>query len=93
MKVITYPIGTKLHRLEIWHDGQFIGEYERAQEADIARKTDEIRAALSILLDVFKVHGQFVVRWNGARRSKIVSVNGVEVTIIPTNCWRKPSWE
>ena len=93
MKLITYPIGTKLHRLEIWYRGSFIGEYERSQEADIARKTDEIRAALSILIDVFNTHGQFVVRWNGARRSKIVSVNGVEVATIPINCWRKPSWE
>ena len=40
-------IGKKLHRLTITHNGQFFGEYERTQAADIERKKAEIKCALS----------------------------------------------
>lgn len=91
--VNTQPIGKKLHRLEIFSDGQFIGEYERSQEADIERKKEEIKCALSRLVAIHRSKGEFVVRWDGGRRVKSIRVNGIEVDQIPIECWRRPSWE
>jgi hypothetical protein len=85
-------IGKKLHRLDIRVDGQFIGEYERAQAADVDRKRNEIQCALELLLSKFKKHGELKVRWVGTRRTKVIYANGVEVGVIPKDCWRKPSW-
>ena len=33
LTVTPHPIGKKLHRLDIYADGRYIGEYERAQAA------------------------------------------------------------
>lgn len=86
-------IGKKFHRLAILNDGQFIGEYERSQEADIERKKEEIKCALSKLVEIHRSRGEFVVRWDGRRRVKSIRVNGIEVDQIPIECWRRPSWE
>ena len=83
----------KQHRLVISYGGQIIGEYERAQESDIDRKKAEIKCALAMLLDIHRRKGEFTVRWDGKRRVKSIRVNGVEVGLIPHDCWRKPSWE
>lgn len=94
-KLVVKPelIGKKLNRLDIFHDGQHIGEYERSQAADIDRKIDEINAASNLLLETYRKHGQFVVRWDGSQQKKSVRVNDIEVSSIPKECWRKPSWE
>ncbi len=91
LQVNAHSIGTKLYRLEISHNGQFIGEYERAQKDDIARKKEEIDCASELLLDIYRKKGAFVVRWDIKRRLKSIRVNGVEVDQIPRNCWLKPS--
>lgn len=93
LRIDSQLLGTKFHRLSIYYDGHLLGEYERAQAADIARKTEEIRCALPKLLDIFKAHGEFRVRWDGTRRVKSVRVSNIEVWQIPKNCWRKPSWQ
>ena len=85
-------IGKKLHRMEIFSGGQFIGEYERSQAADIDRKTREINCASKLLLEIFRKHGQFVVRWDGSEHKKSIRVNEIEVGTVPKECWRKPSW-
>lgn len=85
-------IGKKLHRLEIRHDGHYIGEYERSQAADIERKTEEISCALNLLLGIYRRHGEFQVRWSRDRKEKVVYVQGIERGVIPKSCWRKPSW-
>ena len=90
--VTAFPIGIKLHRLELRVDGQFIGEYERSQAADIERKRSEVACSEGFLLQVYKNHGEFKVRWNRDRREKIVFVGDVEVGLIPRECWRTPSW-
>jgi hypothetical protein len=77
----------------IYYDGQFLGEYERSQAADIDRKTEEIQCAIGTLLEIFQTHGEFRVRWDGKRGVKSVRVNDIEVWQIPKNCWRKPSWK
>jgi hypothetical protein len=92
MKVIAHPIGKVLHRLEVWDDGAYIGDYERSQEADIPRKTQEIEAALPMLREVAARCGPFVVRWNGRRRAKVVYANDIEVAEIPKAYWEKPTW-
>lgn len=93
LRVDAQSLGTKLHRLAISYDGQFIGEYERSQAADIDRKKEEIKCALSLLLGIYRSKGEFVVRWDGRQRVKSVRVSGIEVAQIPTRCWRRPSWE
>jgi hypothetical protein len=85
--------GSKLHRLLIFHEGKYIGEYEKSQDADIERKTAEIHDAESILLEVFNKYGEFCVRWDSKERKKSVRVNGVEVTVIPKSLWKTPSWQ
>jgi hypothetical protein len=86
--------GSKLNRLLIFHDGKYIGEYERSQDADIERKRAEINDAESILLEVFNRHGEFCVRWDSKERKKSVRrVDGVEVTVIPKSLWKRPSWQ
>lgn len=87
-----YAIGKKLYRLEIRHDGRYIGEYERSQADDIERKKEEVRCAADPLLRVYQQCGEFKVRWNGDRREKVVFVQDIERAVIPRSCWRPPSW-
>jgi hypothetical protein len=88
------PIGTKLHRLRVFIDGIYIGEYERSQAADIDRKKAEIVAAQPELLALFRKHGELCVRWNGRDREKTVRrADGVKVGTIPKSAWRAPSWQ
>ena len=86
------PIGKKLNRLDIYVDGHFIGEYERAQAADIDRKTIEVEKAAEMLLAIHAKYGEFKVRWSRERRAKIVSVGDSERGVIPRECWQTPSW-
>ena len=93
LKVDPQPIGKKLFRLAISHMGQYIGEYERSQAADIDRKTQEIDCAEQILLSIYKSHGEFQVRWDGKNKVKSIRFNKVEVAQIPKSCWGTPSWQ
>lgn len=86
-------IGKKLHRLDIFHDGVFIGEYERSQAKDIERKTREIDLASELLISIYTEHGSFVVRWDGEGHKKSIRIDGAEVGIVPHDFWQKPSWE
>lgn len=90
--VRTEQVGLKLHRLLIFHEGKYIGEYEKSQEANIERKKAEINNAESTLLEVYDQYGEFCVRWNSKERKKSVRVNGVEITVIPKALWKPPSW-
>ncbi len=91
--VRTESIGTKLHRVLIFIDGNYIGEYERSQEGDIERKKAEIFDAQEVLLALFRKHGELCVRWDGKARKKSVRAGGIEVGVIPKSAWKKPSWE
>jgi hypothetical protein len=93
LRIDTQPIGTKLHRLSIYYNGQYIGEYERSRAADIDRKREEVACALSLLLDIYNKRGEFQVRWDGTHGVKSIRVNGTEVGQIPRDCWRKASWQ
>ena len=85
-------IGKKLHRLQIYVDEQYIGEYERSQESDIDRKKQEILASIDVIVGIYKEQGEFVVRWDGANKKKSIRINNSEVGVIPRSAWRKPSW-
>lgn len=93
IRIVPEVIGKKLYRLNIYLDGQRIGEYERSQAADIDRKTREIELAIGTLESVFDHHGEFTVRWNRVQKKKSIRVDGVEVATIPRSCWQKPSWK
>ncbi len=70
-------------------DGTVIGEYERSRHAHVGRKTAEIECASEYLEELFLRHGVFVVRWNGAARTKVVrDAWGNHIGEIPRECWR-----
>ena len=79
--------GSSLVHLEIYNEGKKIGEYERSQPQNIARKKREIRAAADFLWRTYQNYGEFKVRWNSSRREKCVLVNDEEVTKIPGKFW------
>ena len=87
------PITPKRYSLEVYSGDDRIGEYERSGERDIERKKDEIEAAFNFLLDIYKKHGEWVVRWDGTERQKSVRVEGQEVAILPKDYWGRPSWK
>jgi hypothetical protein len=94
LQVTVTSIGPKLNELRIYRDGEFIGEYERSQDADVQRTKAEIADVADLLLWIFEKHRHpFVVRWDGERRAKSVRVSDIEVCIVPKCAWKTPSWE
>lgn len=93
LRVGEEPIGKKLHRLQIFAHGLYIGEYERSQAEHIERKKREIECAKSLLLEIYEKHGEFCVRWDGKKRLKSIRVKNVEVARIPREFWQKPTWK
>jgi hypothetical protein len=92
-EVRTLPSG-KINRLEIWRGTHFLGEYERSNDREVARKIGEIRSALTQLLDAYQKHGPFKVRWDGKARRKVVrGAGGEEIAVIAREHWGRPSWE
>jgi hypothetical protein len=86
---------SRLHRRLIYNEGLQIGEYERSQAADIRRKTEEVLATEDLLLEIYRRHGAFCVRWTRAGRKKSIRLGGPdgrEIGVIPKSAWRKPTW-
>ncbi len=89
MLTVKHELKTKtLYELSIYHEVMLIGEYERSQQQEINRKKKEINKASTFLLDIYKEHGYFEVRWDGKKRQKSVRVNGNEVGVIPEKYWK-----
>lgn len=85
--------GPSRFRLVIHNGDQIIGEYERTGEKDIERKKAEIASAADYLLERFRKHGYFVVRWDDVERAKIVKDDdGNKIGEISKEHWRTPSW-
>ena len=93
------------YRLELYHEGVHIGEYERSRAAeesgDLAAKVREAEGASDLLLDAFRRHGgKIAVRWNGAARQKEIRTyeenqadpgrGGTVLSLMPRRYWRKP---
>lgn len=91
--VHTEPIGTNLHRMLMYNGEEYVGEYERSQEANIKRKKAEIAEATDVLLALFQNHGELCVRWDGKARKKSIRSGGFEVGVIPKSAWKAPSWQ
>ena len=83
-------------QIDLYHDDQYLGEYERSSQGEVERKVAEVIAARHFLFDVFRNHGPWVVRWatsvRTGKRTKCVRVRDVEVTEIPRQHWGDPSW-
>lgn len=83
------PIGSTLFKLVIRDGDQVIGEYERSQAQHIERKKSEIAAAAEYLLERYRLHGPFIVRWDGASHAKVVKdETGNQIGKIPPEHWR-----
>ena len=93
LDVKAHLIGKKFYRLSIFHEGTYIGEYEKSQAADIERKIREVELSSDLLLSVYRKHGLFVVRWDRENGKKSIRIDGSEVGSIPKECWQKPSWK
>jgi hypothetical protein len=93
------------HRLELYHEGVHIGEYERSmvddESADRDAKVREAEGASKLLLDAYRqCGGKIAVRWNGKARQKEIRTyaegradpgwSQPVVALIPRPYWRKP---
>ena len=75
VEVRVVPIG-RGYRLELYHGGVHMGEYERsfagAQSGDLEAKVAEAEGASDLLLEARErsANGKVAVRWNGATRPR-----------------------
>ena len=81
-----------LYRLDVYHEGTLIGEYERSSAREVERKIQEVVAARQFLLGVYREHGQWQVRWSSSKGTKCIRVDGQEMGEIPAEHWRRPAW-
>jgi hypothetical protein len=72
LTVYTSLASTAYVHMHIYHDGTHIGDYEKSSPAHEERKRTEIQRSARFLVDHYKQHGKFVVRWNGHDRTKEV---------------------
>ena len=94
------------YRLDLYHEGVYIGEYERnwaAEESgDLAAKVREAEGASGLLIEASKrtANGKITVRWNGQSRQKEIRTYAEgradpgrgepAIARIPKRFWRKP---
>ena len=88
LRVVETPNTKTLWKLEIYDGKTCIGEYERSVKHQISRKKREVASAENFLLDVYRKHGFFQVRWDGVAREKSVRVNDNEIATIPGVYWK-----
>lgn len=84
--------------MHIYHNDTHIGDYERSSPAHEERKRAEIERCANFLIDTYKQHGRFVVRWNGRDRVKEIRKyqedstapgrGGTRVDMIPERYWK-----
>ena len=104
VEVCVVPQG-RGYRLELYHEGVHIGEYERSwaseDSGERAAKVKEADAASDLLLDAYRRHGgKIAVRWNSTPRQKEIRTyqenqidpgqGGTVLALIPRPYWRKP---
>ena len=82
-----------LKTLLVYDGDQFIGEYERSKQNEVARKQVEILNAESFLRKIYRDHGPFVVRWSNRERTKVVTAGGRRIATVPREYWETPSWK
>ena len=92
LTVTSVPMSTRYNQLLIFNGRTQIGEYERSQKADIARKKQELLNAEKDLLRILHSHGPFVVRWSKGAK-EVRNSQGVKVGVIARRHWERPSWQ
>ena len=65
LEVREIPGSGSLYRMEIYHEGTHIGDYEQSEKQNLPRRRREIRRSADFLRDTYAGYGKFVVRWNG----------------------------
>ena len=70
LTVNTSFASTAYVHMHIYHNGAHIGDYERSSPSHVERKRTEIQRSAEFLVDLYKRHGKFVVRWSGHDRVK-----------------------
>jgi hypothetical protein len=94
------------YRLDLYHEGVYIGEYERSwaaeESGDLAAKVGEAEGASDLLIEASKRtdNGKITVRWNGQTREKEIRTYAEgrndpgrgepAIALIPKPYWRKP---
>lgn len=93
------------HRLDLYHEGVHIGEYERSrakeESGDLAAKVREAEGVSELLLDACKrtANGKIAVRCTEDRQKEIRTYQegqkdpgfgGTVLALIPRPYWRKP---
>jgi hypothetical protein len=103
VEVRVFPQGSG-YRLELYHAGVHIGEYERSrakeESGDLAAKVKEAEGASDLLLDACKrtANGKIAVRCTEDRQKEIRTYQdgqrdpghgGTVLALIPRRYWRK----
>jgi hypothetical protein len=103
VEVRVFPQGSG-YRLELYHEGVHIGEYERSrakeESGDLAAKVKEAEGASDLLLDACKAtaNGKIAVRCTEDRQKEIRTYQdgqpdpghgGTVLALIPRPYWRK----
>jgi hypothetical protein len=94
------------YRLDLYHEGVNIGEYERSwaaeESGDLAAKVREAEGASDLLIEASErtTNAKIAVRWNGETRQKEIRTYAEgrndpgrgepAIALIPKWLWRKP---
>jgi hypothetical protein len=94
------------YRLDLYHEGVNIGEYERSwaaeESGDLAAKVGEAERSSDFLIEASErtTNGKVTVRWNGETREKEIRTYAEgrsdpgrgerAIATIPKRFWRKP---
>ena len=88
------------NRLELYHDGTYIGDYEQSADKNVDLKCEEAEGAADIILDAYRRHGgKIVVRWHSAAKQKEIRTyqenqadpgrGGTVLGLIPREYWTR----
>ena len=87
------------NRLEMYHEGTYIGDYERSIDDHVDLKCEEAEGATHLLLDAYGRYGKIAVRWNSSDRTKEIRTyqegvadpghGGPVIGLIPKAYWTK----
>jgi hypothetical protein len=97
-EVHVFPQGSD-NRLELYHEGTHIGEYERSKDKHVDAKIEEAEGATELLLNAYRRHaGKITVRFSGEKgvafheRKQIRPYPGKPgkvLDVIPREYWTK----
>ncbi len=84
--------------MHIYHNDTHIGDHERSSLSRVERKRAEVQRSAVFLVDHYKRHGKFVVRWSGHDRVKEIrkyqegsadpGLGAPRLEVLPERYWR-----